>query len=925
MRTRCRRGDIVGFALILSISATLFAWTQLAYSADGENWALASAVHVEKQADITADTYNTVPAIPCETQTFSKKTVSNKPAVTYSACAVGMSDAYFENSSSVPGWFRSFSSETTYRLEVSSLANPRIFAVPNSRSLILNSWAFQNYQSLPSGLHIIRDYQNTLSDGALDSYGNKTYTPTKPFDFELRDPSGALVPIAQNGLKFSINGEWMIFRLTYNGQSAWARLNLDTYELLSFATPLQSQYAVYDAISNDGRYVVLYEPLSTLRVYDLERCGITVNKFQSHQCAYTDLYSSVKSTLDANEIGFKNFRFIGDKKISFYATTRKAGEATWSYGDFTMRYGEEDTSNGYLAMGDSFSSGEGAYNYRPETDFHVDNSLFNRCHQSKSSYPYILSNANGFERFGSVACSGAKIKDIEYNSVNPRLYEQEGDPQAVGFPGVSNDSNILKMFIPGYREQIRFLSPDSVNPRIATISIGGNDVGFADILKQCVNPAYILSTCYTERSQREILANIIDLQIPRLTGIYKSIKTQADRPDFRLYVIGYPRMVNVSGACGPNVGMDLRERNFADSLVNYLNDAIRVAATRAGVRYVDVSDAFVDEATGRNYQLCGNQQGLAINGLVIFGKSSKKPQDINYQESYHPNLLGHSQLAQTINQATQGLTQAMPPEPQTLEVVERGEGLRRALVGDNEKLIETKHPGYDPNIVSGSPIRGEQLQYKSSSSWPTAKPGTKVQIELHSTPTNLGETQVNEEGYIEGSVMIPEDVEPGYHELHVKYNNFFGESVDQYQIVYVQASADDSDGDGLTNSADPCPTSAQSGIDADKDGIDDACDDEYVAKAKTELPPVDRQVDSTPYSSSSTTNKKVDDMYSSSESVSAEIESLDRAAVLSDTDTNTAVTKFNRTGVIELWVAIALGIIAVVALLITRMYFKNVS
>lgn len=277
--------------------------------------------------------------------------------------------------------------------------------------------------------------------------------------------------------------------------------------------------------------------------------------------------------------------------------------------------------------------------------------------------------------------------------------------------------------------------------------------------------------------------------------------------------------------------MDHYEREFARGLVNYLSDAIRVAATNAGARYVDVSDAFIEDE--RDYRLCGNQANLAVNGLVIRGTTNKKPGKPEYQESYHPNLLGHALLASEINEETQSLTQGVPLRLPIAPVAKQDENLRRAFVGDTEQLINIKKPGYDSNLVQGAVTRGESLEYESSSDWPAVGSEGKAVIELHSTPIKLGKALFDAEGKLAGSVVIPTDVEPGYHELHVKYDDFFGESVDRYQIVFVRASNYDYDGDGVPNDTDPCVISTQSRVDNDEDGIDDACDNEYVKQAST--------------------------------------------------------------------------------------------
>ena len=813
MHSKYRRGDVLGIALILSVYVSLFALTQVTHSADGALWSSSSVVELEKASDITVDNFNTTQVVPCDDQEFTwkgwtggwfQRVVTNK----YTRCAVAMQDAYFETGSTVQGRIRSFSSDKTYGLEFPSLANINVFAVPNTTSLVINSYAYQNYYGGTSGLHIIRDYHATLTDSHLDSAGNKIIQPAKAFDFELRGADGKLIPIRTTGLKFSSNGSWMVFKLQYGGKFAWARINLDTYEVLAFSTPVQDQYAIYDAISNDGRYVVMYEPSSSLRVYDLDKCSNGADKFLSQQCAYVDLYDYTKAQLGANEIQFRNFVFKGEQSLSVYITSRKIGETQWNYGEYLLRYGELPTSNGYLAMGDSFSSGEGAYDYRSETDFHVDDSLFNRCHQSLSSYPYILNRVIGFEWFGSVACSGAERPHI--------LNSPQAKPDAA-------DSAVYSNFLPGYRGQKSFLDiKNSPSPQVATLTITGNDIGFGDILGRC---AYSPGSCYSQRTEREQLANHIDQQIQPLTDLLKGLKNQNARPDFRLYVISYPSIISPDISCGRNVGIGFDEQVFADHLVKYLNRAIELAAANAGVRYVDAANALTDGA--KDYRLCGNQKTLGVNGVVLFGTTSKMPDKHYYQESYHPNLLGHALMASKINRETVSLSASMPSliTPAKYEV---DSAHRIALVDDDERLLSEGRYIYESQGIPEVATRGDELDFSTNKIKTDAKPGSKVIFEIHSSPIKIGEGAIGVDGGIVGFATIPNDIEPGYHEVHALYSDFFGELVDRYRIVFVAASHDDYDGDGIPNASDPCLIGVQSGIDEDEDSIDDACDDEYV-------------------------------------------------------------------------------------------------
>jgi len=56
-----------------------------------------------------------------------------------------------------------------------------------------------------------------------------------------------------------------------------------------------------------------------------------------------------------------------------------------------------------------------------------------------------------------------------------------------------------------------------------------------------------------------------------------------------------------------------------------------------------------------------------------------------------------------------------------------------------------------------------------------------------------------------------------------------GAAIDIQKIIYIAASMDDYNGDGISNTGDPCIFFSVSGIDADKDGVDDVCDQDIQA------------------------------------------------------------------------------------------------
>jgi lysophospholipase L1-like esterase len=109
----------------------------------------------------------------------------------------------------------------------------------------------------------------------------------------------------------------------------------------------------------------------------------------------------------------------------------------------------------YVALGDSYSSGEGNAPFYSSSDTGSD-----QCHRSPGAYPALLSSKLTSLNFVFVACSGATTGNV---------WESGDAPEPV-----ATDPEGL---------QIDHLTPGT---KIVTISIGGNDLGFSNVLKACI-------------------------------------------------------------------------------------------------------------------------------------------------------------------------------------------------------------------------------------------------------------------------------------------------------------------------------------------------------------------------------------------------------------------------------------------------------
>lgn len=678
-----------------------------------------------------------------------------------------------------------------------------IIGIPGSPTVI-------NYTSPPTtGLYLwfTKNLQNAISTTVDPVTYQINYQVNRGADAGLKDKAHTLLAAQTDSLSFSSNGKWMVVDSPYR---AMLRVTLDTFEVLPFAPALNYDIGVapsaQTAISSDGRYVVVAsKPFNLFKIYDLSTCGVVPNSINAPvTCQSRNLLPFMQSKV-ANFQGVSTVRFLSDDSLSFYASyyltagvsssNRVAKYVLSSTGNITQRIE-------YLAMGDSYMSGEGAYDYQDGTD--TDN---NHCHVSQKSYPHLMAASLNFNSFHSVACSGATMNDINNDSDNYK--GQVKDKLEWNERTDVQRRQVIDYFEPGYTNQLSFASIN--RPGIVTISISGNDIGFSNILKTCVTASY---TCYNTYEDRLELIRQINAKFPDLVETYKKIKNVS--PDSKVYAIGYPQIALVGGNCANNVHLNTEEIGFSQQIISYLDLVIKQAASKAGVYYVDTENALV------GHRLCETKSSdVALNGLTA---GDDKPNFLHGpmgNESYHPNQLGHQMLEQAVLGATQNLTQTMPsaspnaaPPPETglsiLDVPHANRGIYN--LSYDEQM--TGDVAYKDTMQS---VYVDGLEY-------SLKPQSPYSVTIHSDPINLGGFSTDTNGNLSFSMQVPSSVPTGYHSLQVTGTNFAGELINIYKTIYVAANQDDYDGDGTPNSVDPCGFIGVSHQDYDKDGLDDSCD-----------------------------------------------------------------------------------------------------
>lgn len=171
-------------------------------------------------------------------------------------------------------------------------------------------------------------------------------------------------------------------------------------------------------------------------------------------------------------------------------------------GDVLSRTARPSAS--YVALGDSFSSGEGVPPFETGTDIPG----VNTCHRSTNAYARLIAGTGSIPSLGTGgfrACSGAVTTNIT-------------DLQQW------NESIQLDWW------------PDTTT-QVVTMTIGGNDIGFADFATACVT-----GTCQVGSSAYNTSLDKINNVLPgALTATYQRVL--AEFPNAQIYVMDYPQVI----------------------------------------------------------------------------------------------------------------------------------------------------------------------------------------------------------------------------------------------------------------------------------------------------------------------------------------------------------------------------------------------
>jgi lysophospholipase L1-like esterase len=658
---------------------------------------------------------------------------------------------------------------------------------------------FGGFPSVGTYMYLYTYFPSNLEEGRdlfLHRFKQITSTP----NFTVTDQTGQPLPVNPFAMAYAPRGQWMV---TETPGHSLVRVNLATFSILPFAPSFDiagKPYASHQAsmaITEDGRYAaVASNEFSSFKVYDLSTCALANDSdaLLPQSCKSHDYWPYVKNQVAGTISNISQLQFVQDGLLSFQATTNTGTE---SY--LLSPSGPITSLIPYLGIGDSFASGQGAFNYVPGTD-----STVNQCHLSGHSYPLLLSGTLFSNHGHSIACSGATIHDV--GSQSPDYSSQTSDQRSASSRQADgSETTLLHDFTPGYLSQQSFVT--AYLPGVVTVQVGGNDAGFKDMLLNCVRPG----SCYQGYEDRLEIEQTIDRTYNKWVQLYRQL--QRSSPASRVYAIGYPHIVSSQARCSLNTPLTLEDIQFARDVTLYLNSAVQKAARAAGVQYIDITNALA------GYELCSGSSGQpAVNGLT----AGTDGYGILGQESFHPTAFGHDLLEQAILGATHNFTanpKSVAEPHEAAPQANDGDALLRAPKSGRSLRTVIPHTG----MTTPSGTRGGRLTIKLKGSEVGLKPTATYTVNLGDTLV-LGTTQSNAEGDVQVTLPIPVTAPTGSQPITVSGTGQNGTPVTVVTIIYVSNSPTDYDDDGLTNDQDSCPAVVNTGVDADHDGIDDACD-----------------------------------------------------------------------------------------------------
>ncbi|UUU26471.1 SGNH/GDSL hydrolase family protein [Streptomyces sp. DSM 40750] len=263
----------------------------------------------------------------------------------------------------------------------------------------------------------------------------------------------------------------------------------------------------------------------------------------------------------------------------------------------------------YVALGDSYTAGPRI----PD-----QSGIPAGCERSARNYPALVAAELKIKAsdFRDVSCTGATIADLSA----PQSTDDGTNPAQ--FDALSDAT------------------------RLVTVGIGGNDIGFASVIRRCVTSGVLYEVTggrdgdgdgdapckerYVSGDVDEVRQRI-EAADSRLARALDEVGRRA--PKARVYVVGYPAILPSDGGdCGRELSLAPGDVAFVRAKERELNAMLRQRAEAAGARYVDTY------GPSEGHDACSAENTRWIEPLLPRSPAA----------SVHPNERGERGMADTV-------------------------------------------------------------------------------------------------------------------------------------------------------------------------------------------------------------------------------------------------------------------------------------
>ncbi|MCU1497009.1 MAG: hypothetical protein JWM47_962 [Acidimicrobiales bacterium] len=239
----------------------------------------------------------------------------------------------------------------------------------------------------------------------------------------------------------------------------------------------------------------------------------------------------------------------------------------------------------YVSLGDSYVAGPLIPNQSTSPG---------GCLRSSKNYPALVRPTIKVTRFVDVSCSGARI---------PHMFAEQGVT-----PGPPNPPQLDAL---------------DGQTKVVTLGIGGNDMGFSDIVKNCGVTLPWDAGCkgdYVHDGRDEVSEKIAALAAP-LDKVIVEMKKRAPRA--RRWLVSYPTVLPETGnGCYPLVPIKGDDVVYLRAKVKELNAMLRARAAAGGIGFIDIATPSI------GHDFCAG--GRWVEGLV----------PLSVAAPVHPNAAG---------------------------------------------------------------------------------------------------------------------------------------------------------------------------------------------------------------------------------------------------------------------------------------------